>query len=202
MIFSFFQNKMSSDKQNRLILSSKNRPCVVSHKKNKIAPRIIPAVLLFLFLLQTVIPSALANVLGNANFAVPIGNGTAGNWDSTNNVVRITTAPLVPAFTALPGPGALQLVVKSDGSVPPKLKSVFTFQTSKNVKAGDYVVFSCMAESNLATVPGATGYGNLKIEFKKVNSDGSDTLISNVQLDTAGFPIDSTVAPPGGGAFL
>ncbi|MBU9889392.1 MAG: hypothetical protein KTQ49_05960 [Candidatus Omnitrophica bacterium] len=68
----------------------------------------------------------------------------------------------------------------------------FTFQVKDNVREGQMVTFSALAESNVP--PGAWG-GRVKIEFKKINEDGSDTEISEV---TSAYANGGT-APWGGG---
>ena len=150
----------------------------------------------FLFCLVILgVPFAFANVLGNPNFSEPIGNGTGGNWDSTNNAVRVQEGvnypgasklpPLFPSFNAPPnGNSALEL-----GNDNPA--NMFTFQTYDNVKPGDFVAFSGWAESDFLF--GATA--RLKIEFKIKNKDGSDQFISAV---TSGN-ITASTAPAGGG---
>ncbi len=164
----------------------------ITHKKNRIATKFLAGVLAFLFLTTTVIPSAFANILGNSNFSQPIGNGTAGNWDNANGATRITVAPVavpvLPAFTPVPTSGALQL--------PDSATFRFTFQTSNNIKPGDYAVFSVNAETDLT---GGTNYGDIAIEFRKKMIDGSTPLISQVQLSDTGTQIRTGTALPGSG---
>ncbi len=162
----------------------------MNSKAGNILKKVLCGTLAFLFLATTVIPSAFANIIGNPAFAEPIGNGVGGNWDNTNGAARLTAAPAgFTAFSA--GQFGLSLPVGAGGA------GVFTFQTYDNVKAGDYVVFSCNAQSNMG-VGAATGYGHMKIEFKKKNADGSDSLISTVRLDSTGVGIDNVSAPAGG----
>lgn len=131
------------------------------------------------------VPSAHANVLGNPTFSLPIGNGTAGNWDSTNGAY--TTTPGSIGFDASPfGPNVLV--------IPGTPAGLFTFQSYRGAKPGDYVVFSAYAQTDLA----GAGYGELRIEFQKVNSDGSTSLISDV-LPNVFERITSGNAPIGGG---
>jgi len=123
------------------------------------------------------IPVAKADVLGNAGFEEAIGNGTAKNWDGTNGVTRVTDASLDadPAtdgvFSDIPE-GQFAIEVNSTNGD-------FTFQTFDGVKEGDLVTFDGFAETTIAPGGGAQG-GRLKIEFKKVNVDGTDVEISQV----------------------
>lgn len=140
-------------------------------------------------------PSAFANVLGNPDFSLTIGNGTASNWDSTNGAVRVdsTTIPAAfgapPDFTALAA-GQFALQVPSGGS--------FTFQTFNNIKPGDYAVFSVNAETDMTGVGGQ--YGDLKIEFRKKQTNGSNVLIREVKLsDTLALGIRTARAAPSSG---
>lgn len=144
--------------------------------------KILSGTLLVLFLVTTVVPSAFANLLGNATFSEPIGNGVAGNWDNTNGAVR---GAVPGGFSASPYGSNVLLLDAGD----------FTFQTNDNVKPGDSVVFSCFAESDFAVPP----TGNIKIEFKKKNPDNSDTLISSVNLTDTSPGINAATAAAGGG---
>ncbi len=123
-------------------------------------------------------PFSIHNSLINPGFEGAISSGF-GNWDSTNGVTRVTTPPGL--FTAFPeGSAAL--------SVTP---GTFTFQVVDHVKPGDVVSFSALASSNFAIGVNAA---DLKIEFKRINSDGSDTLISTAPLSSN---INDTSAPVG-----
>jgi hypothetical protein len=166
------------------------RGSIVSERPSKSWIPAFAGMTVFLFVSFAFLPSAFANVLGNSDFSQPIGNGTASNWDSTNGAVRVTAAPpAVPAFTPLPGSGALML--DTDGQ--------FTFQTYNNIKPGDFVTFSADAESSL--VGGAYAY--LKIEFRKMLSDGSNQLISEIKpgetIASNLYRIARASAPNGGG---
>lgn len=131
--------------------------------------------------------SAFANVLGNSTFSQSLGNGSDGNWSSDAGATRITTAPGV--FTALPGTGALQLVIPSGG---------YSYQVYNNVNPGDYVVFNVYAESDFVN-----DYGNIKIEYWQVHDDGSATWIRDDKLDAiSNFGINGTTAPKGRGYKL
>lgn len=116
-------------------------------------------------------PSAFANQIGNADFESEIGSGVAGNWDSTNGAVRVNDATKTGAagFSAIPqGSFGLEL----DGGD-------FTFQTFDNVKPGDFVTLSALAETSIGPGGGGIG-GQIVIEFKKVfEENGSDQLISS-----------------------
>ena len=133
---------------------------------------LLPLICFLVCLLSLNIPFAFANVLGNSDFSQPLGNGTGGNWDNTNGA---TTAqfgtPAYPAGFPAPPPNG-QYGLRLDGNSP-----AFTFQTYDNVKPGDYVTFSAMAVSSVDNTKAAH---QVKIEFKRVNSDGSDTLIKTV----------------------
>ena len=123
--------------------------------------------------------STINNILGNPGFENAIGSGTESNWDATNGATRITVRPDV-AFVAFPA-GAARLFVE-DGE--------FTFQVVNGIHPGDLVTFSGSSESDIdpdnspasctfedgTTVCG----GKMAIEFKKINPDGSDSLISRV----------------------
>jgi uncharacterized repeat protein (TIGR01451 family) len=165
-------------------------------------PKKIAVFSVLLLALFICLPSsfAFANVLGNSDFSQPIGNGTAGNWDNTNGATRITTAP-GGGFSALPGSAAITL---PDFNPDDYHSGRFTFQTYNNIHPGDYVVFSVNAESNLS---GTSAQGDIVIEFKKVNSDGSDTTFSYVALSESssggpGITINSGTAAPGSGYKL
>jgi hypothetical protein len=117
------------------------------------------------------VPFAFANVLGNPNFDQPLGNGTAGNWDNTNGAIRATPGDgTYPAGFAAPPGGPFGLLLNGNSAA-------FTFQTNDNVKPGDYVTFSAAA---MSSVNAAFASHQIKIEFKKVNPDGSDTLIQTI----------------------
>ena len=158
------------------------------HRKSRnISRKILSGILVFLFLATTLVPSAFANLLGNTTFSEPIGNGIAQNWDATNGA---TAGPPPGVFSASPfGSNVLALPIRAGP------KDSFTFQTNDHVKPGDSVVFSCWAESDL-NAAAAGGWGNIKIEFKKRNADGSDTFISSVRLDTTTL-IDNGTATKG-----
>jgi hypothetical protein len=134
---------------------------------------------------------AYANNVGNGGFEEPIGNSTAQNWDSTNGATRFTNATK-PAggFSNVPV-GVYALGIPS-GS--------YTFQVFNGAKAGDYVTFSALTESSIPGIAGGRG-GQIVIEYKHANPDGSDTTISTTQsayinpISIAG----SFAAPPGGG---
>lgn len=160
-------------------------------EKNKAARIFLSLALFLVFLFTSNTPFAYANVLGNGDFSQSIGNGTAANWDNTNGATRITTAPNPPGtFSTLPNGSALQLPDAAAGT------DRFTFQTYDNVKPGDYVTFTVYAETNIQ----GSGRGDIAIEFKHKNEDGTDQLIgSPINLSDNGFSIRSAQAPPGGG---
>ncbi len=139
----------------------------------------------FVFFLA-ILPSAFANVLGNPSFEEPIGSGSNGNWDSTNGATLFTNATKPAGFSNVPY--GLQATSMSSPA------GNFTFQVVNNVKPGQLVTFSAVAESSIAIGGGVQG-GQLVIEFKSVNPDGSDTLISSVPSAY----ITTTNAPAGFG---
>lgn len=122
-------------------------------------------------------PAFAQSVIGNGGFEQPIGSGVESNWDSTNGVVRLSTAEVsaleaLPAFNPNPE-GGFALNIPSAGNQ-------FTFQLTRNAVPGDYVSFSARAQSS---VPAPNG-GQLVIEFKDVqdkliSSVGSEPRISN-----------------------
>ena len=144
-------------------------------KKQKSSGRkkaLFPLVCFLVCLMIFNVPFAFANVLGNPNFEQPLGNGTGGNWDNTNGAIRATPGDgNYPGVFAPPPPnGQYGLLLRGNSGA-------FTFQTNDNVKPGNYVTFSAMA---MSSVNGAHASHQMKIEFKKVNSDGSDILIKTV----------------------
>ncbi|MBI3317409.1 MAG: hypothetical protein HYZ85_05365 [Candidatus Omnitrophica bacterium] len=131
---------------------------------------LVPVGFAFIFLFFS--SPAFANILGNPGFEEDIGSGTGQDWDSTNGMTRVTTATLPGGgFSAVPeGNFALEAANATD----------FTFQTFDNVKPGDFVVFSALAESTVAVGGGAQG-GQVRIEFKSRHlHNDTDTLISAV----------------------
>ncbi len=140
-------------------------------------------------------PLAFANVLGNPNFDQPLGNGTAGNWDNTNGAATaLFGTAAYPAGFAAPPPNG-QYGLRLDGN-----SSAFTFQTYNNVKPGDFVSFNAMA---LSSVDNTQAAHQVKIEFKKVNPDGTDTLIRTIPDPTVPCTpatcVNDISAPPAGG---
>jgi uncharacterized repeat protein (TIGR01451 family) len=126
-------------------------------------------------------PAAFANVLGNPDFEQPLGDGTANNWaDNPGNPTTVATMGrwtsaqmLANGFAGGPRSGSEVLYLQAYWT-PALYESKFTFQTYNNVKAGDYVVFSAYAQSDIK--PTDTG-GFLKIEFE--NSSGSKITFEN-----------------------
>ena len=95
----------------------------------------------FVFFLA-ILPSAVANVLGNPSFEEPIGSGSNGNWDSTNGATLFTNATKPAGFSNVPY--GLQATSMSSPA------GNFTFQVVNNVKPGQLVTFSAVAESSIA----------------------------------------------------
>lgn len=157
-----------------------------TQKKGGMSPALIPCVGFFALLLVFNLPSAFANVLGNPSFEEPIGNGSGANWDSTNRATRVDNATVEGlGFDSVPdGLYALRIEHNADPA--------FTFQVINNVKAGQVATFSVLAESTVAALWAG---GQMVIEFKKINDDGSDTKISEVQSSY----INGWNATPGGG---
>jgi len=124
---------------------------------------------IFLFC-AAALPSAFANALGNPSFENDIGNGSGGNWDNTNGTARFDNATKPVGFSNVPD-GLFAITQSSPAGN-------FTFQVKDGVKPGQYVTFSALAESSIAPGGGVQG-GQVVIEFKSVNPDGSDTLISS-----------------------
>lgn len=131
-------------------------------------------------------PVAFANMLGNYSFESDLGSGSNGNWDSTNGTTRFTNATK-PAGGFSNVPDGIFAISQVAGN--------FTFQVVNNVKPGQYVTFSALAESSAAVGGGNQG-GQLVIEYKKINPDGSDTLIS-----TSPSVFITTANAPAGGGF-
>lgn len=141
-------------------------------------------------------PSAFANVLGNSSFEQPIGSGTTGNWDNTNGALRATPGDgNYPLATTVPAPNNFFNQTPPDGThllvIPGN--NQFTFQTNNNVKPGDFVTFSGYAQTDIAGL----GSSDLKIEFNKINSNGSTSQISVSKLSGTGTDIRFATAPPG-----
>ncbi len=132
--------------------------------------------------------SAFANVLGNGDFSQPINSGMDNNWDNTNGATRVTTATLpVGGFSALPSAFPNGLAMNSAAGN-------FTFQVRDNVKKGDFVTFSVLAESSIAPGGGNQG-GQIVIEYKQKASNNTDSLTSS----SASSFITTGNAPAGGG---
>ena len=183
-------------------------------KWSNISVRNIWITLFLSVLCVSFIPSVLANVVGNPSFEEPLGNGSAGNWDDTNLVTRVVrgtanypgASSLVPALTFSPPPNGIAAILFDEDIAG----SMFTFQTNDNIKPGDFVSFSARAESDFRL--GATV--QLKIEFKRVLSNGTDELIKESDVSDPiafgsaqpgiGFPqfIASGVAPEGTGRVV
>lgn len=124
-----------------------------------------------------------SNVVGNPNFEQEIGSGTGENWDSTNGAVRANAADLAGLGNPIAPPPEGDFALRiPDGS--------FTFQVDDTIRAGDFVTFSALGQSSAAAGTG----GRLKIEFKSINSDGSDTLIDNTSVSSL---INNDTAPAG-----
>ena len=138
------------------------------NQKSGSQPKTFFPVFCFLVLFFLGVPSVFANLLGNASFEEPIGNGTQGNWDDTNGVKRFLNSSIPLAPPAVDGVYSLDLVKPAN----------FTFQTHTEVKPGQTVTFSGRGWSD--ATPGANG-AKLVIEFKKSNSDGSTTKISEIE---------------------
>ncbi len=138
-------------------------------------------------------PTAFANILGNSTFEQPLGGSNQTNWNDTQNATRYTNAVLVGAGFSADPDGNYALVL------PDTMPQTFTFQENSNIKPGDFVVFNANAESNF-NIGGSGTYGDLKIEFRHKNSDGSTTLIRADTLSgETGQGMDWWQAPPGGG---
>ncbi len=154
------------------------------NQKNRIRTA-LPFLLLAFFLVLSV-PSAFANILGNPNFEDPIGNGSGGNWDGTNGATRVDNATKPGPVSNIPnGQFALRLQPAA---------GQFTFQIYNNVKPGDFVTFSAIAESGIAPAGGRGG--QMVIEFKTANPiSGSDNTFATVQSAL----ITNVNAVPGGG---
>lgn len=156
-------------------------------------------------LLSFKVPVSFANVLGNPDFSQSIGSGTESNWDSTNGAVRVVNASLPNGMNPAPPPVNIPFTPLAAGqgalSLPGNGK--FTFQTYNNIKPGDYVIFSILAENDLTSDPGGagTGKGDLKIEFNRRLGDGSTALIKEVlySVESSTGGIIAGNAPPGGG---
>lgn len=109
-------------------------------------------------------PVFASSLIGNGGFEQAIGQTNFGNWDDTNGALRIAA---LGGFSAPPEGGfALRIPV-----------GTFTFQLSDNVEAGDFVTFSALAESSAAAPAG----GRMKIEFKRLNEDGTDVTFQTVE---------------------
>ncbi len=132
---------------------------------------LLPLVCFLVCLVSFNVPFAFANVLGNGDFSQPLGSGTDGNWDNTQGATRVQFGtPGYPAGFSAPPNG--QYGLRLDGN-----SGAFTFQTKDNVKPGALVTFSAMAMSDVDNTKAAH---QMKIEFKKINPDGSDTTILTV----------------------
>ncbi len=131
---------------------------------------LLPFVCFLLCFVSLGAPLAFANRLGNPSFENDIGNGSGGNWDNTNGTTRFTNAPgsKPPGFSNVPD-GIFAIVQSSPAGN-------FTFQVLDGVKPGQYATFSALAESSIPNLGGVGG--QLVIEFKKINPDGSDTVIT------------------------
>ena len=120
----------------------------------------LPATFIFMALFLSSVPSVWANVLGNSGFERSIGDTTIGNWDASNGAARVdsTTVPTdvecTGASFGVPPEGSFALEIEDN--------TEYTFQQHTTAKAGDYVVFSGMAQSS---VTGAASGGQLCIEF-------------------------------------
>ncbi|MFZ5802213.1 MAG: hypothetical protein ACOY3K_03755 [Candidatus Omnitrophota bacterium] len=131
---------------------------------------------------------AWANVLGNANFEEPIGNGTASNWNSSAGVSA-------PTRTSAAGD-------VYEGEFALNLNSVtgpYTWQLYDQVKPGDRVTMRAYGKRDAGVIT-----GNVQIEFKKKSADGaSDSLLVSYEDPTpigagAAFTLSeiSAIAPP------
>ena len=162
---------------------------------------LLPFVCFLVCLMVLNVPFVFANVLGNSDFSQPLGNGTGGNWDDTNRADRWTNAQL--ALNGFANAPVGSEVLRLNAVFPNPPNSAFTFQTHDGVKAGDFVTFSARSQSSIPFSFGAGDGGLMKIEFKSVNSDGSDTLISSVQstrinCSAAGAVCNGTGTAPAG----
>ncbi len=113
-------------------------------------------------------PSAFANILGNPNFEEPFASGAEGNWENRPGARRVQFGKAGYPVGWAPPPNG-QYGLRLDGN-----DGDFTFQVKNNVKPGELVTFSAMAMSDVDNTKAAH---QMKIEFKKINSDGSDTTI-------------------------
>lgn len=155
---------------------------IFSHSTLSVFRYVLGSVLFF-SLLAGFSHDAFANKLGNAGFEIAIGNGVGENWDDTNGATRVNAATATGLGFSAPPEGSIALRIQTTAQ--------FTFQTFDTVKPGDYVSFSGLAESAIAPVDG----GELRIEFKKLRSNGEDELISAVNSTR----ITTGNAPAGGG---
>lgn len=169
-------------------------------KKEKRTFHILLSIVLFSFFLISSIPSALANVLGNSSFEEAIGNGSGGNWDNTHGVVAVAPGEVgYPTNSVLPAPRNYFNQTPPDGNrILVLAPGTWTFQTYDNVSEGDNVVFSGYAQTDMT---GGTGWGNLKIEFKRILENGQDESISVVEMSDLG-KITTSTAPPGSAAAV
>nr|MBU9888628.1 hypothetical protein [Candidatus Omnitrophota bacterium] len=91
----------------------------------------LPAFFLLAFLALH-LPVSFANVLGNPSFEEPIGNGSGGNWDSTNGATRLDNAMVTGmGFSDVPD-GQYALWIDNGAGQ-------FTFQVKDNVREGQMV---------------------------------------------------------------
>lgn len=146
----------------------------ITHKIYKMMTRPFLGVVCFGVVLLALSPLAFANRLGNSSFEDNINSGAAGsgNWDATNGTTRFTNVTKPVGFSNVPD-GIYAIQQNSPAGN-------YTFQVVDNVKPGQFVTFSALAESSIAVGGGAQG-GQIVIEFKKINDDGTDTKISEVQ---------------------
>ena len=159
-------------------------------KSGKKTKALLPFVCFLFCLVSLSVPFAFANVLGNSDFEQPLGNGAASNWDSTNGADRWNNTQLAANSFASAPVGTDVLHLHTAWPLP----SPYTFQTYDGVKSGNFVAFSVKAQSSIPAGFGSSPDGGfLKIEFKKINSDGTDTLISQ----TISSAINTTSAPSG-----
>lgn len=133
-------------------------------------------IILFLAAMSIVPSSAFANVLSNAGFEEEIGT----NWDSTNGAIRINRAAAIALGFSPPPQGNFAIRLQTAAQ--------FTFQTyGRAINSGDLAVFSAQAESAVLAPSG----GELRIEFRRNQPDGSTALISA----TNSARINATTAP-------
>ncbi len=153
---------------------------------------LLPLVCFLVCLMSFNVPFVFANIAGNFSFEEALGNGSGGNWDDTHGAIHTTPGDGVyPGGFANPPNGVFALRL-------PGTSGDYTFQTYDNVKAGDIVSFSALAMSNVTA-----GAHQMKIEFKRKNSDGTDdpTPIQVIPAQgpacTATTCVDSVSAPVG-----